>query len=264
MQQGNEVIDLWLKHQEYRGFSAATIRRRTWTMGQWVAHAPSHVGNRNLSDVEQFVVRWTNSATRRAILGDLRSFYRFGFQRGYLPHDPTALAETPRRPKRRPTPISAENIQRLLADTAPPRRTMIALAALAGLRVSEVAALETAHVNLRDGVLTVRNGKGGKDRHVPISSRLAGELSGWPQGRYFPGLEAEKVSYAIRRELRRLGIPGRPHDLRASFCTELARISGGNLVLVAELVGHESVHTTQGYVDYPQNAAALVNAMFAA
>ena len=259
-----EAVGLWIKHQQYRGFTAATVKRRTGTMGRWVAHAPSDVGNRNLEDVESFLCQWQNSATKRAVLGDLRSFYKYAVQRGYVLADPTAIVESPRRPKRRPTPISAANVHTLLASTEAPRRTMIALAALAGLRVSEVAALETAHVNLRDGVLTVRNGKGGKDRHIPIAPRLAGELAGWAPGRYFGALTGSDVSYRIRREMRRLGIPGRPHDLRASFGTELARISGGNLVLVAELMGHESVQTTQAYVSYSQDASALVAAMYAA
>lgn len=263
MQKMGDAIAVWLKYQEYRGFTAATIRRRAWTLSRWQAHLNGRAGN-NTWDVEDFLSQWSKAATRHAALCDLRSFYKYSVKRGLVDHDPTTMVDTPRRPKRRPTPITAADVNRLLDSTVAPRRTMIALAALAGLRVSEVAALETSNVNLRDGVLTVRNGKGSKDRHVPIAPRLAGELAGWPPGRYFPGLKGNDVSYRIRTELRRLGIPGRPHDLRASFCTELARVSGGNLVLVAELAGHESVQTSQGYVLYSQDASALVAAMFAA
>lgn len=256
------LVTAWLLHQAYRGHSEMTIKRRRWTFNHWLAHC-DEVEEHNPEGVESFLMRWSSPSTRRAVLSDLRAFYRWAVPRGYVGSDPTSLVDTPKRSKRRPTPISGAHVNLLLANTEPPRRTMIALGALAGLRVSEIAALETTHVNLRDNVLTVRGGKGGKDRHVPISPRLAGELAGWLPGRYFPGLKGNDVSYRIRTELRRLEVPGRPHDLRAAFCTELYRVSK-DLMLVAQVAGHESVQTTQDYVEVSSDAGAFVSQLFAA
>lgn len=258
------MVEAWLTHQRYRGFSPKTIKRRLFSIRAWRAATDSALGFRNPQDVEHFLSRWPHSGTRRSILNDLRSFYRFATDRGLIDCDPTLKVETPRQRKRRPTPVRADQVRLLLASTVPPRRTMVALQALAGLRVSEVAAMTGGAIDLEAGVLAIRNGKWGKDRFVPIGPRLRAELQHVQPGPLFPGLSPDAVSFRVKSEMRRLGIPGRPHDLRAAFATELARITGGNLVLVAELLGHENVSTTQAYVAYSQDAAAYVAQLFAA
>lgn len=259
-----ETAEAWFTHQRYKGYSPKTIKRRRFTMRQWDSATQGAWDNRTPQHVEHFLLQWPQPGTRRAILGDLRSFYRFAVQRGYLEVDPTLTVETPRQRRRRPSPVRPDQVRLLLAHTVPPRRTMVALAALAGLRVSEVAAMSADQIDLDGGTLAVRDGKWRKDRFIPIGPRLRRELEGWPPGLLFPGVSPDGVSYRIKSEMRRLGVPGRPHDLRAGFATELARVSGGNLVLVAAMLGHESVQTTQAYVSYSQDASALVAAMYAA
>lgn len=62
--------------------------------------------------------------------------------------------------------------------------------------------------------------------------------------------------------LRALGIHHRPHDLRHSFATEIAQRANGNLVIVAKLMGHESVLTTERYVAWTPESTHLVNQMY--
>ena len=83
-------------------------------------------------------------------------------------------------------------------------------------------------------------------------------------GELFPGMSPAAVSGRIRRLMRRLAIAGRPHDLRASFGTQVARASEGDLRKVQRLLRHSSIITTERYVTYWPDGADLVNGLFVA
>ena len=96
-------------------------------------------------------------------------------------------------------------------------------------------------------VLVVRHGKGGKDRAVPIHPTLAPLLAGLPAG---PLIEVRPgtLGHKVARHLRAHGVDATLHKLRHTFGTEAARATNGNLLIVADLMGHSSTLTTQGYV----------------
>lgn len=247
-------------YQALRGFSEATRDRRRWTLTAFERETAG-LRHATLLDVETFVGRRRKPATRRAILGDLRAFYRWALDREIVTADPSAKLEMPKVPKGRPTPLTSDDLGRVLAASIGRTQTMVMLCALAGLRVSEVAALHADDVWVPHH-LTVRNGKGGKDRTIPLHPLLARELAG-RRGTII-GTSGENVSKCIRHLFDTLDIDARPHDLRHSFGTEAARVAKGDLVLVAGLMGHESIATTLGYVGYRPDSAAVVAAMFAA
>lgn len=257
-----DPIAAWLAYQQVRGFTDHTVRRRGWALRAWAAHVPD-LAQATVLDVEEFLQRWKAASSRHAVLSDIRLFYDWAISRGVIRcADPTELVAPIRKPKRIPTPVSREHVELLVRGTSPPIRTMVMLGAFAGLRVSEMAALRGADVSLVDGLLVVRDGKGRKDRRVPLNSRLRTELQPVPIGAYFPGLNARNVSWRVTHEMRRLGVPGRPHDLRAAFGTDLARASGGNLVLVAKLMGHESMETTKRYVGWDPEGSAVIERLY--
>lgn len=66
----------------------------------------------------------------------------------------------------------------------------------------------------------------------------------------------------MKRLFARCGVDARVHDLRASFATQLARRSGGNVVAVAALMGHESVATTERYTGWVPEVADLVEGLY--
>lgn len=146
-------------------------------------------------------------------------------------------------------------------------RRMVALALYAGLRCHEIAQIDCADVwvDIDDPIVVVRNGKGAKDRAVPLHGTLCGLLADIPRaGPLFPGrdhsrpMRAKSVARAITRHMEMCGVDGTPHQLRHTFGTGVARASNGNMVLTAELMGHESMNTTMGYVRLAQAGGAAV------
>lgn len=144
-------------------------------------------------------------------------------------------------------------------------RTLVLTGLDAGLRVGELVALKLDHLNLPGRKLTVREGKGAKDRQVPLTERLVEALHGWLEHRtdevgsespwVFPTGEGGQllpryVRKVIKREARKAGIREAervsPHTLRHTAATDLLRETG-NLELVRQFLGHESVETTQLY-----------------
>lgn len=263
MADGEWLLDDWREWMALQGLSPRTIDRRTWSIGQWLAHC-GDLESVEPEDLEDFLRRWPARSSRASIQSDVRRLYVHARRRGVLIPDPTAHAEQIRVPRRVATPVTADEVHLLIAVTRPPVRTMIMLGALAGMRASEIAAVQGADVRPREALIVVRTGKGGKSRIVPLHPMLEDELQPLPPGRYFPGVTGGAVGKRVKRAMASWGVDARPHDLRAAFGTEAARVSGGNMVLVQQLMGHSSVDTTQRYVRWAPDGAAVIRALFSA
>ena len=221
--------------------------------------------------------------SRRSVssrLAALRSFYKYARREGYVAADPWSGALTPRLPRRLPQVFDISQIERLIdeADTASDRRALalrdIALvetAYAAGLRVSELAAARLADLDLGRGELRVL-GKGRKERVTLLGGPARAALDAYlTYGR--PGLRSTAtvrgksddpgviflnsngdaigvrgLRYRLDRLMVRAGLPSgaSPHTLRHSFASHLLD-GGADLRVVQELLGHESLGTTQIY-----------------
>lgn len=254
-------------HMRYRNLSPATIRRRRETLtlfGRFIA--PRDLVLATPDDVEEFLGTRRAARTRHAYRSDLRVFFAWLVDKGLLDESPAAKVATIRVPKSLPRPLEVSEV--LGALTFGPRRVrrMIGLALFAGLRCHEIASLHAEDIWLHGEppVVVVRHGKGGKDRSVPMHPDLVSLLRDIPtSGPVFPGrntptMRPYSVSSAILRHLRTAGIDGTPHQIRHTFCTALARQSGGDLVLVATMAGHESTDTTMGYVRLTAGRAGAI------
>lgn len=126
-----------------------------------------------------------------------------------------------------------------------------------GLRVSEIAKLRVEELDLVDGVAFVNQGKGDKDRYVPIPTRILDDLRTWVGERrsgpvFLSRLGRRMSSDAIERMVTATGVRAglqkhvTPHMLRHSFATRLLE-RGANLREVQDLLGHSSVATTEIY-----------------
>ena len=135
-------------------------------------------------------------------------------------------------------------------------QAMISLMAYAGLRESEVAELRVADLLLGDrkGAVTVRNGKGGKTRRIPLgreARRAVGawlELAGFLEDSWiFYGISTRQIQRVVRSIGREAGVSVTPHQLRHTMLKRFLD-GGGQLTEAAAIAGHSRLETTKRYV----------------
>jgi integrase/recombinase XerD len=210
-------------------------------------------------------------SSQRRYLASLRGLVRTLVDDGYLAHDPTTAIKLRALARPLPRTLTPTDVEALLSaiDTRSPRglrdKAMLETAYGCGLRVSELVALELAHLNLQDGTLMTL-GKGRKERMAPVgrAARRALEeylargrpvlLKGGKASRWlFVGRRGRPLTrQTFFRALKgwaalhpRLSWVS-PHTLRQSFATHLLE-NGADLRAVQELLGHRDISTTQIY-----------------
>ena len=205
-------------------------------------------------------------------LATLRSFYKFLCKRSYVSSNPVTSVRTPKQEKRLPKFLEYEDIQRLLST--PPRNNWLGARDIAimetlygtGLRVSELAALNMEDIDFLSEVIHVR-GKGKKERISPIGSAALQAIQHYMEFRnkraqnngnfdpkvLFVNKHGKRLSTrSVRRKMDKyLAMAGldpaiSPHTLRHSFATHMLN-NGADLRSVQELLGHQSLSTTQIY-----------------
>ena len=217
-----------------------------------------------------YAQNYTKSTTARK-LATLRSFYKFLIRRGVVGVNPLSTIRTPKQEKRLPKCLDLEQVQKLLDapdDTellGSRDKAMLEVLYSSGIRVSELVELEMSDLDLNEGILRVK-GKGRKDRLTPIGSQAIKalqryfelrsadpKLSSQTLTRVFLNKHGEALSTrSVRRKLDKYLVeagldPGiSPHTLRHSFATHLLN-NGADLRSVQELLGHQSLSTTQIY-----------------
>jgi integrase/recombinase XerD len=206
------------------------------------------------------------------MLVSVRAFYRFLVREDKIATDPTARVGTPRKPRSVPKAIPLRNVTTLIelpANDLLGRRDRAILETLygAGLRISELIGLDIDDVDVDDGSVLVRSGKGGKGRRVPVGRPARAALSAYlvqsrPElaRRSFRGAAAVFLNARggrlsrqgcwkiLKAYARAAGLEDRvsPHTLRHSFATHMLD-AGADIRVVQELLGHASLATTQVY-----------------
>ena len=211
------------------------------------------------------------SSVARAVVS-LRSLYRFLAREGHIDSDPAARLAAPRRPRSLPKAIPVEDVIRLVELPQPDLlgrrdRAILELLYGSGIRISELVDLDLDDVDLDDGSLLVRSGKGSKARRVPLGrsakkavgdyvSTSRAELvkrSGSARGALFLNARGGRLSRQgcwklLKSYAERAGLGPKvsPHTLRHSFATHMLD-GGADIRVVQELLGHASLSTTQVY-----------------
>ncbi len=261
------AIDAFARYQEFRRFSPATIDRRRASLTSLARFLhPAGLGDATTELLEEWLTTFAAPRTRNAYRSDVRAFYAWARKRGVVGHDPAAELDSIRVPRTLPRPLDGV-VVRTLIDAAPSWRirTALALAAYAGLRRSELAHLdaEDVHLDSRPPILVVRNGKGGKDRIVPVHPALGALLAERRRGPVFV-VGSKRIAEEVGAHMRRHGVHASLHQLRHSFATEAMRGSGGNVPLVMHLMGHASPETTMGYAGWAGgDAGPVVSRLYA-
>ena len=211
-----------------------------------------------------------HSRSQARILSGIRSFFRFLVLEGYLAQDPSELLESPQLGRHLPDVLSVEEIDSLIgaidrtSREGQRNRAILETLYSCGLRVSELCNLRLSDLYLKEKFIRVE-GKGSKQRLVPISSRAIHELQLYfadrSQGLIKPGYEdfvfisrfGKNISrimvfHIIKELAEQIGLKKSisPHTFRHTFATHLLE-GGANLRAIQCMLGHESIGTTEIY-----------------
>ncbi len=147
-------------------------------------------------------------------------------------------------------------------------KTLILTLAYTGMRKSELLGLQVGDIDFNRHVILIRQGKGRRDRAIPMAERLVVPLreqcaNKQAQLKVFDGLNARSVYRVVNSLAKACRLEAfHPHSLRHFFATALVE-RGANLKAIQELLGHESLETTSVYLDvsakHLEDAVALLN-----
>ena len=247
-------------------------------------HMPgmNDLGNIKLVDFRSWLTKKTargeGPATRARSLAAVRNFLHWLDKHGYLHNPAIGGIRTPKLPKKLPRALPVDQAKKIVdeAHTVPEEpwiglrnRALFTLLYGAGLRIGEALGLDY-DTRPHDGYVRVM-GKGSKERMVPVlpivHDMLERYFSACPfafqkDSPLFFGEQGKRLNPSVAqkamRDLRRaLSLPESltPHGLRHSFATHIL-VNGGDLRSIQELLGHESLRTTQRYLDF-DNAQLL-------
>ena len=256
-----------LEELERRNYSQATAHSYVGAIRRFAEYfhrSPEQLGPGQIREYQlQMMQRGLRPKTVMIQMAALRFLFLKVLKRRYS-RDDLPLPKTPKRQV--PVVLSREEVARLIACASNLRhRTILMSLYSTGMRRAELCRLRTEDIDKERMVIRIRQGKGGKDREVPLSPKLLDQLrtyyrslkvkTGW----VFPSLQERRrdqpmtdkaVWHACEFAARRAGITKHvhPHTLRHSFATHLFD-SGAELPVVQTLLGHTDPRDTMIYLE---------------
>lgn len=250
-----------------RNYSQGTTRaylRSVQGFAEYFHRPPDQLGPEQIREyvAHLFEARQLSSSSVSQQVAALRFFYVKTFRKAWSVED----TPYPKKEDRLPLILSVEEVSQLIdaADT-PYHRTLLMTAYGTGARRAEIVDLQIADIDKSMMRIHIREGKGGKDREVPLSPSLYEELrqhyrrlTRKPENWLFPGglhhtsddpISDKVVWYACRIAAEHAGIrkPVHPHTLRHCFATHLYD-AGTDLCTIQELLGHYDLKETARYI----------------
>lgn len=225
----------------------------------------------NYQDLKQFII-WLNienPRTQSRVLSGVRAFFRYMILENKIEENPSSLIESPRLGRKLPEVLSYEEVNLIIGSIdlskAEGQRNRAIIETLygCGLRVSELISLRLTDIHFKDNYLIVI-GKGDKQRLIPLNNTAIKEIRYYLEDRNrLKNIEDQNILFLNRRGKRltremiftiikkQASLAGiektvSPHTFRHSFATELVR-NGADLRAVQDMLGHESILTTEIY-----------------
>jgi integrase/recombinase XerD len=252
-----------------------------------IQKAPEEI---TLKDLQQFV-QWAaelgiTASSQARIISGIRGFYKYCLTENIVAIDPSTLLEAPKLKRALPDVLSFEEIERIIAqiDVSTPdgarNKAMFEALYSCGLRVSELVDLRLSWLYLDVGFIRVI-GKGNKERLVPIGSDAVKYIKIYRDqvrvhqriqkgfedvlflNRFGKSLSRIMVFLIIKSLAAKAGITKNisPHTFRHSFATHLVE-GGASLRAVQEMLGHESITTTEIYTHLDRDYLRLTLQQF--
>lgn len=252
------------REMRLRNYSHKTIKAYVGNLRSFVKFLrPKHPREAAEDDIRRFLLHLIDEDQRSAgTVNQVFNALRFLYVELY--HRPFVIGDLPRPRKERKLPdiLNEDEVRRLFGSVGNLKhRTMLMLAYASGLRVSELVKLRIEDIDGHRGLIHLRDAKGKKDRYTLLPDSLRGQLleywksyrlggSGWLFAGQNPGyhISARSIQAVFERAVKAAGIhkPVSMHSLRHSFATHLLE-RGTDLRYIQELLGHQSVQTTEIY-----------------
>jgi integrase/recombinase XerD len=280
-----QFLDKYLQHLAVKGFSESTLRVRRVHMEmflKWCRRSriivPTQITRTSLESYQRYLFQYKKKdgqplavASQHSRLAPLKVWFRWLTQRKYIPQDPAAELELPRIGYKLPNVMNKEEAERVLSQ---PKievplgirdRAMLEILYSSGLRRMELLRLKLYDVDQKHGLMTVREGKGKRDRVVPIGERALAWLD-----MYLNTLRPEIVrqpdngvifltsngvpftpnhlSWLARQYVKSAGIgkAGACHIFRHTMATLMLE-GGADIRYIQAMLGHVRLDTTQIY-----------------
>lgn len=264
------LLETWMLWQLAGKLSPATVSERV----RVIAAFGEELGSSPVWAEPMDIVRWLgghtewSASTAATYHSYLRAFYCWLQIMEHRNDNPVLKLAAPRYPDRVPRPVSDDDLVALLSQPMHHRtRIMILLAALAGLRVSEIARVRGDDIDVTGPRIFIL-GKGGSKSWLPLHPLLVAAATTMPRrGWWFPAnsrrpgdhVHSKSVSDIIGQAMRRAGARGTPHSLRHWTGSTLLA-DGADLRTIQELLRHRQLNTTAIYTKVPdERRHAAVN-----
>lgn len=259
------MIQEYLNYQEKRkGLSANTLTAYRKDLHKWVTWAQKN-GLRWSTTTKQDLDAWLtdmhdrsiNASTINRCISSVRGLFTWAHHEGILKDNPARYLQAHRKRETLPQVVKVDDIETYLSKPCKSHDSAIGHALIAllrdtGLRLQEAIDLKLADFDTTEQSITVRSGKGSKERKVFYTHRTV-EHCVRIAGRYAPYLlprwEQRDYRQVVARELGT-----HPHALRHTFATNLLN-NGADLKVVSHLLGHASVKTTERYAKVTNTTA---------
>lgn len=255
----------YLDAQRLRGRRMSTLEAYELFLARFLRTVGKPVTQITVKDVRLFLIREGDRGNKPATLASkiakLRSFFRWLHRERLVREDPMELIDAPHVPEPPPKFLSYDEIEavREAAVGHPVREVIVEVLYSSGMRVSELVALDWRDINLVLKQAAVRDGKGGKSRVVPLSTRAARLLQRLLERRkdkqlwvfrsqFNQRMSKATVQWHMRKLGEQAGLPFQltPHQLRHSLATHLLN-AGMPLDQIQLVLGHRNIQTTQRY-----------------
>jgi site-specific recombinase XerD len=239
------------RHMRFRNYAESTRRQYLGAVQRMVSHFKKTPSDISVREIEGYLADMKSVAHQKHATGALRILY------AKILNQPRKAVKLvyPRRVQKLPNPLSHDFIvNRLEGIENLKHRAMASLLYACGLRRQELLDLKVSDIDGRRSRLKVVNGKGGKDRYLPLSDKVLDLLrryfkdyrpnyllfEGQSGGAYSPSSLAKVVRNAFGKDVH-------PHQIRHSFATNLLE-QGIDSRIIQKMLGHSSIKTTQRYL----------------
>ena len=256
-----------------KGYSPKTIREYSYDLKMFEKNLHKNENSTPLeetstTDLRRFFFhlkrdRGYSSRSLHRKICSLKSFFKFLMKEGIVTSNPADTIESPKIPKSLPKTITIEETLKLLSAPENPRdKAILYLLYGSGMRVSELSNLNIDQIDLKERIIHVVGGKGGKDRMIPIPNGIIEILEEYirtrqnktqdpafilnPSGNRLTPRSIQRIVKKYKEAADLLDKKVTPHTLRHAFATHLLS-NAVDIRVIQELLGHASLSTTQLY-----------------